>query len=218
MKTPALILSLGLLLSSCATSHEKAWTELKLADFHSLGQKDIKPDSWVETDGVISWVKGGAKDLITNKSYSDFELELEWKIAANGNSGIFFRGVEQPGKPYYATAMEMQVLDNNGHPDRKTPSHLAGSLYDMIAADPALAKPVGEWNQARILCKGKHIETWFNGVKTAEVEIGSEKWQELLNNSKFKTWPGFGVSPAGPIGLQDHGDKVSFRKIRVREL
>ncbi|MEN9360353.1 MAG: hypothetical protein RL095_1888 [Verrucomicrobiota bacterium] len=217
MKTPALLLSLGLLLSCATTPAEKPWTELKLADFHSLGEAGLKADSWVEKDGVISWNKRGAKDLISTKSYGDFELELEWNIAEGGNSGIFFRG-DAKSNPYYQTALEMQVLDNVKHPDNKIPSHLAGSLYDMIAADPKLAKPAGEWNQVRILCKGTHIETWLNGVKTAELDIGSDKWQELLGKSKFKTWKGFGTAAAGPIGLQDHGDKVSYRKIRIREL
>jgi hypothetical protein len=217
MKTPALILSLGLLLSCAATSTEKPWTELKLADFHSLGKADLNPDSWVETDGVITRVKNGASDLISTKSFGDFELELEWNIVEGGNSGIFFRG-DAKSNPYYKTALEMQVLDNAKAHDNKIPTHIAGSLYDLIAADPKIAKPAGEWNQARILCKGQHIETWLNGVKTSDIDIGSPAWTEALNKSKFKTWKGFAAAAAGPIGLQDHGDKVSYRKIRVREL
>ncbi len=219
LKTSSLALCFGLLLGSFSAAEpaSPAWTNLKLADFHSTGRTDLQPDSWIEKDGIISWVKNGAHDLLSQKSYGDFELELEWNIVEGGNSGIFFRG-DSTSNPYYKTAIEMQVLDNVKAADSKQANHIAGSLYDLIAAPATAAKPAGEWNKARIRCKGKHVETWLNDVKTSDVEIGSEAWIEVLNKSKFKTWAGFGTSATGPIGLQDHNNGVSFRSIRIREL
>lgn len=220
MKTAASFFTvLGLsFLTSCASSGG-SWQSLHLQDFRSPGKTDINAGSWSEADGVIH-SSGGGDDLLSRKSYADFELELEWSISLKGNSGIFFRGIEQPGKPYYESAIEMQVLDNDVLPAKEQANnmHVAGSLYAMIAADPTLPKAVGDWNAVRIVCKGKHVETWLNGHKTAEIEIGSDRWNELVGKSKFKDWHSFAVATSGPLGLQCHGDQVSYRNIRVREL
>jgi hypothetical protein len=205
-------------LTSCASSGS-TWQALHLQDFRSPGKTDINAGSWSESDGVIH-SSGKGDDLLSRKNYADFALELEWSISPKGNSGIFFRGIEQAGKPYYESAIEMQVLDNSSFPPNKQANnpHVAGSLYAMIAADPSLPKPVGDWNLVRIICKGKHLETWLNGRKTADIEIGSSSWNALVNKSKFKDWHSFAIATSGPLGLQCHDDQVSYRNIRIREL
>ncbi len=157
---------------------------------------------------------GGGGDLVTRRDYRNFELQLEWRIAAGGNSGIMYRVVETDG-PSYHTGPEYQVFDDPGNAD---PKHRVGALYALYAAEGAEPKPAGEWNETRIVLDGARVEHWLNGTKVVEAEFGSDDWKERVAASKFAKWEGFGVHPRGLICLQDHGDEVAFRNIKIREL
>ena len=183
-----------------------AWTTVKGAPVEK---------GWKIEDGVIHrHAKGG--DIITKASYKNFELSFEWKISKAGNSGVKYRTKGSLG-------LEYQVLDDQNHPDRKIDNHLAASMYEIIAApDDKPIKPVGEWNKARIVAKGNHIEHWLNGVKVIEIEYGSDDWKERFQKSKYskrqyKKNEGFG-SWEGPILLQDHQDPAWFRNLLIKKL
>lgn len=162
----------------------------------------------------------GGDILFGDKQFANFELSIDWKVGKMSNSGIFYYIQEVPGKPIYYAAPEIQVLDNEYATDNKPASHRAGSLYDMLAAEPETAKPYGEWNTMVIRVKDGKATHTLNGVKVVEYELWTPEWKEMVANSKFKTWPGFIDGPAktGYIGLQDHGWPVWFRNIKVREL
>jgi hypothetical protein len=175
------------------------------------------PAGWEAKDGVLARTgKGG--DIMTVREYGSFELELDYKIAVGGNSGIMYRVVTEGQAPYWS-GPEYQILDNERHPDAKNgPDRLAGSNYDLIAPSAAVSKPAGEWNTARIVVKGNHVEHWLNGTKVVEYEFGSPEWTKMVAESKFKAWPIYGKAARGHIVLQDHGDLVEFRNIRIKEL
>jgi hypothetical protein len=162
----------------------------------------------------------GGDILYGVKKYRDFELSIDWKTEKAGNSGIFFNVREVAGKPIYYAAPEVQVLDNIDATDNKVASHLAGSLYDMIAADPKTVKPAGEWNTIVIRVKDGKVTHTQNGVKVVEYTLWTPEWDAMVQNSKFKTFPGFmeGIAKEGYIGLQDHGYAIWFRNIKIREL
>lgn len=179
------------------------------------------PPSWAIVDGTITAKAGKGADLVSIDEYTDFELLVDFKVAKNGNSGIFYRGVESPTAPLYHSAPEYQILDDAGHPDAKNgPDRFCGSNYDMEAPLVADAcKPAGgEWNSARIVVKGAHVEHWLNGKKTADYELWSDKWKAQVAASKFKAWPEYGMSKSGRLSLQHHGDEVAFKNIKVRQL
>lgn len=179
-------------------------------------QSTINP-AWQVKQDALCLTKAGGGDLISKEAYQDFELELQWNIEPGGNSGIFILA-DESAEHIYAKAPEIQILDNERHKDNKLASHRSGSLYDMIASPDSSHKVAGQWNQVRIVLNNKHLQAWQNGVATADVVIGSAEWQRLLAGSKFANWPGFGSLEKGQIGLQDHGDPVCFKNIRVREL
>ena len=162
---------------------------------------------------------GPSGDLIYYRSkFRNFELSLQWKISQNGNSGIFYLVADESEKTPWLTGIEMQVLDNEGHKDGKIHTHRAGDLYDLIAAQPETVKTAGEWNEVIIRVKDNHIEHWLNGVKVLGVERAGKEWNAMLAASKFSDMPHFGKSDEGYIVLQDHGDAVWYRNIRVRRL
>jgi hypothetical protein len=164
-------------------------------------------------------VKEGTGDIITDGEYKDYDLSLEWKIDACGNSGVMFNVVEDPKfQATYYTGPEMQVLDNTCHPDAKIIKHRAGDLYDLISCSKETVKPAGEWNVARIVSKNAKMEFWLNGTKTVEFTMHTPEWDQMVANSKFKTMPNFGKALKGHIALQDHGDGVYFRNVKIREL
>jgi hypothetical protein len=169
---------------------------------------------WSVVDGALTRVGQGG-DIITTEQFGSFELVLEWKVGPGGNSGIFYRAVEGSG-PIYYSAPEMQVLDDERHADGKSPLTSAGSNYGLYAAPRGIVRPVGEWNAARILVEGNRVEHWLNGSKVVEYELGSAEWSDKVTNSKFSQWPEYGKAAKGHIGLQDHGDWVAFRNIKVR--
>ena len=174
------------------------------------------PGGWAVVDGSLHRQHGGG-DIATAGTFDDFELRLEWKIAPKGNSGVFYRAVTGKGAGY-RTGHEMQVLDNAGHRDGGNPKTSAASCYALYAPSEDATRPVGEWNEVRLVVDGNHVEHWLNGVQVVTYEIGSPDWQERVANSKFKDWDGFGLQESGHIVLQDHGDPVWFRSIRIREL
>jgi len=187
------------------------------------------PDNWKLDDHAMMVFTGEGKDpgsgaggdiLYAEKKFRNFELSIDWKASKMANSGIFFNVREVPGKPIYYAAPEIQVLDNEHATDNKVASHLAGSLYDMIAADPATVNPAGEWNTIVVRVEEGKVTHTQNGVKVVEYELWTPEWDELVANSKFKDFPGFteGISREGYIGLQDHGYPVWFRNIKIREL
>lgn len=187
------------------------------------------PKNWVIEDNAMKVFTGEGKQpgsgsdgdiLYGKKMFKNFELSIDWKASKMANSGIFFNVREVPGKPIYYAAPEVQVLDNADATDNKIDTHLAGSLYDMIAADPKTVHPAGEWNTIVIRVKDGKVTHTQNGVKVVEYELWTPAWDELVQNSKFKDFPGFteGISREGYIGLQDHGYTVWFRNIKIREL
>lgn len=165
--------------------------------------------------------QGAGGDIIyAPKKFKDFELSIDWKAGPKGNSGIFYYVQEVPGKPIYYAAPEVQVLDNENATDNKIDSHLAGSLYDMIAADPKTVNPAGEWNTIVIKVKDGHVTHTMNGKEVVSYTLWTPEWDKLVQNSKFKNFPGFtdGIAKEGYIGLQDHGYTIWFRNIKIREL
>ena len=179
-------------------------------------RSDILPKGWQVVDGAITRVDS-AGDIVSTDQYRDFELTLEWKVAEGGNSGIFWRVSEDQKYPW-ESGPEMQVLDDARHPDGRSPLTSAGALYGLYPSRRGVVHAAGEWNAVRILVQGNHVEYWLNRVKLVEAEIGSKDWNARVARSKFATMPRYGRNPAGYLGLQDHGDWVAFRNIKIRVL
>lgn len=176
------------------------------------------PERWRIEDGVLALgTEGEQGDLVTAEEFADFELELEWKIFEAGNSGIMYFVQERADAPQtYSTGPEMQVLDDERHPDGKLLSHRAGALYELVPASEPAARPVGEWNKVRIVARGGRIEHWLNGRRIVATRHGDATWDRMVAGSKFKDMPNFARVPRGRIALQDHGDRVWYRNIRIR--
>lgn len=224
--------AVGLVLAACAPATPQADTPLPAAmaasdsfvplfDGRSLAgwrgfRSATPPAGWVAQDGELRRVAGRG-DLLTARQYADFELELEWKVGPAGNSGVFYR-VQEVGDATYHSGLEMQVLDDAGHADGKNPLTSAGALYGLYAAPRGVVKPAGEWNRARIVVAGDHVEHWLNGQKVVDAELWSPDFTARHARSKFTQWPPFAKARTGHIALQDHGDPVSFRNIRIRPL
>jgi hypothetical protein len=170
---------------------------------------------WAVADGVLHRKERGG-DLFTEKEYGDFELEWEWKISEGGNSGVKYR-VTAYGKSLLGP--EYQMLDDARHADGKLNTHRTACIYDLFpAAADKNVKPVGEWNASRIVVRGGKFEHWLNGAKVAECDTASQAWKDAVARSKFKNQKEWALNPKGKIMLQDHGDQVWFRSIRIREL
>lgn len=170
---------------------------------------------WEVSDGTIHR-SGRGGDIVTSRGFRDFELEFEWKVAPGANSGLKYRFASYgEGGP---VGVEYQVLDDSRHADGRNSRTSAASIYHVVApaADKPL-KPPGEWNSARIVARGSRLEHWLNGQKVASADLQSEEWRAALQQSKFRGKPDFGTR-AGRILLQDHGDEVWFRNLRLREL
>lgn len=180
-------------------------------------KKETLPDGWVVEDGAIVR-KGKGGDIITKEQYESFELSIDWKISPGGNSGIMFKVIETNG-PSYVTGPEVQVQDNQRGRDPQK----AGWMYALYGASVDTTKPAGEWNHFVLKCQKTAAGTYkcehtMNGTKYVEYEIGSADWNEKVAKSKFGKMAGFAKAPKGHICLQDHGNVVSYRNIKIREL
>jgi len=206
-----------------------------LRGWRGLGYDSVPTAHWVVVDGTIKKVASGkvptlpdgqplnGGDLMTVDTFGDFELTWEWKVTPGANSGLKYNVSEElsvkEAPNHAALGFEYQILDDDRHPDGKLASHRAGALYDLIAPSrPTHVRPVGEWNQSKLVFKGNHGEHWLNGEKLLEFELGTARMDSALAKSKFRSLPWFGERRRGHIILQDHGDEVYFRNIKVREL
>jgi hypothetical protein len=207
----------GLLVTS-AMAEEKAW--IPLFDGKTLsGWKSPNGSApgkgWKVEDGCLHRAEAGG-DLLSEKEYGDFELEFEWKISAKGNSGVKYRVRKSPGG---WLGPEYQVLDDAGHPNGKVEDTTAASLYEVVpAAKDKLLNPVGEWNRSKVIAQGTTLEHWLNGKLALKIDTAGAEWPALKKASKFAKMEGFAGPAAGHLLLQDHGDPVWFRAIRIREL
>ena len=177
---------------------------------------EFMPTGWSVENGMLTRTGPGG-DIITEQQFGDFELYLEWLVGPGGNSGVLLRAVEGQEKVYHG-APEMQILDDAGHLDGRSPLTSAGSNYGLHGAPHGIVKSAGEWNSSRIVVVNNQVEHWLNDDKVVEYELGSADWLRRVANSKFAQWPEYGRASRGHIGIQDHGDRVSFRNLKVREI
>jgi len=217
-------------MKSSEMNEDQEWQELfngkDLTGWKAFN-KDSISDQWKAENGAISFTpsegeRTGTENLISEQEFENFELSLEWKISEAGNSGIMW--AVQEGEKYnepYLTGPEIQVLDNEKHPDAKNGlNRTAGALYDMVPPSEDATKPAGEWNKEVIHIDHQENKGWveINGVRITEFPVHGDEWKEMVNKSKFKDWEGFGASKKGHIALQDHGDPVWYRNIKVKKL
>jgi len=217
-----------------AKEKEAGWIMLfdgKTSEGWRSVNKTTFPGGWGIVDGTIQ-CKGSGQgeagahdggDILYDKKFSNFHLKLDWKISEGGNSGIFYLGQEVEDWPIWKTAPEMQILDNERHPDAilgKDGNRQAGSLYDMIPAKPQNAVPAGGWNSIEVICYKGTVVHKQNGETVVEYHLWTDDWKAMVADSKFpglnENW--VNVAKEGFIGLQDHGDDVWFRNIKIREL
>lgn len=242
MKRSAIVLTVmitSIILFSCRQGGEKKaavaednWIVLfdgsGTDEWRSYGKEGFPEKGWTIEDGALLVMgsgrgeAGGGGDIISKRKFSNFELELEWKVSEGGNSGIFYLAQELPGEPIWKSAPEMQILDNMRHIDGKLGkdgNRQAGSLYDLIPAVPQNSRPAGEWNHVKVIVYKGTVVHWMNGENVLEYHLWTDDWKNMVLNSKFKDYEWFlNTAEEGHIGLQDHGDDVWFRNIRVKEL
>jgi Domain of Unknown Function (DUF1080) len=203
--------------------------------WRGLGYDSVPTAHWKIENGAIKKVPSGeiprmadgqpvsGGDLMTTERFADFELTWEWKISRAGNSGVKYNVSEElsiaAAANHAALGFEYQLLDDSLHEDNALASHRAGALYDLIAANASKTlRPVGEWNVSRIVFRGNHGEHWLNGRKIVEFDLGTSRMDSLLARSKYRSIPNFAQRRAGHVVLQDHGDEVHFRSIKIRQL
>lgn len=190
--------------------------------------KAFPEKGWEVVDGTIHCVSsakgeaGGGGDILFDKKFSNFELTLDWKIAPGGNSGIFYLAQEVPNEPVWKSAPEMQILDDSLHPDAKlgvNGNRKAGALYDLIPCSVNATKPAGEWNSVKVMVYKGTVVHWVNGQQVLEYHLWTDEWKKMVLASKFKDYKWFlDTATEGYIVLQDHGDDVWFRNIKIKEL
>ncbi len=190
--------------------------------------RDSFPErGWTIEDGTLRVIgagmgEGGGEggDIIFDEKFQNFHLKLEWKVSEAGNSGIFYLGQELENRPVWHSAPEMQILDNENHPDATRGidgNRKAGALYDLIPANPQNFRGAGEWNQAEVIVYRGNVVHIQNGVPVVEYQLGTPEWEEMVENSKFAELKDvFGINEPGYIALQDHSDDVWFRNIKIR--
>lgn len=243
MKKTGLIVIAAVTLAACNSQSEKkadepatvkaddGWVSLfdgkTLTGWHNYGKTTVG-EAWKVADGTLyldttkkeGWQTAAGGDLVSEEEYDNFDLKLEWKIAPGGNSGIIFYVHEDTTKYKYVwqTGPEMQVLDNDLHADGKIPKHRAGDLYDLIPCSTETVKKPGEWNEAEIISKDGKLDFFLNGTNIVSTTLWDDAWKQLVAGSKFKEWPDFGTYKKGHISLQDHGNTVWFRNIKIKRL
>lgn len=195
--------------------------------WHTYGYNTVN-NAWNISDSSLhldaenksNWPKNESKDILTDDEYENYHFMADWKIAKNGNSGIIFNVHEDKARypNTYQTGPEMQVLDNAGHPDAKIYKHRAGDLYDLIASSSEPVKPAEQWNHAEIILNKGKLTLKLNGVTVVSTTMWDDNWKQLVANSKFKTMPDFGTFRKGKIALQEHGEEVWFKNIKIRRL
>jgi hypothetical protein len=190
------------------------WRGFKKTDFPARG--------WAVQDGCLKKVatgtgdSHGSGDIVTVDTFGDFDLRFEWRIAPGGNSGVKYFVTEERSGPI---AHEYQVLDDSGHADAKVGTHRqTAAFYDVLPAADRPLKPAGEWNQSQVIVKGKNVEHWLNGKRVLQYELESPALEAAVEDSKFKGITRFGTLQKGHILLQDHGDQVWYRNIRIRQV
>lgn len=187
-----------------------------LDGWHNYATPGEPVQGWSIEDGLLIR-SGPGGDLASDKMYQNFELELEWRVPPRGNSGVIYR-VAPEMSATYLSGPEMQILDDAGHRDGRNPLTSAGANYGLHAPLPGLVKPANEWNTARLLVNETHVEHWLNGTRAVTYELGSADWEARRRASKFADTESYGRATRGFVVLQDHGDRVAFRNVRIREL
>lgn len=176
---------------------------------------------WKVINGVLNNSGVGSDhggDIITREKFQNFDLSLEWKIAPRSNSGIFYHVNEKIGLAIYESGPEYQLIDDKGWPDKLRDDQYSGANYGMYAPKNAVVKDVNEWNQARIIVNGTHVQHYLNGVKVVDYQLWDDEWKDLKENGKWKEYPYYGMALKGQIGLQDHGGLAQFRNIKIKEI
>ena len=211
------LVSATALLAADAVGWETLFNGTSTAKWRGYKQSDFPTKGWVVEDGALK-VQGGGGDLVTRDQYGSFELLWEWKVSPGANSGLIYHVSEEFGASY-ETGPEYQILDDAKHGDGKNPKTSAGALYALIAPNAnKQLKPVGEWNKSRLVIYGAHVQHWLNGKLIVQYDLGSPELKALIAQSKFKDMPKFAQVTSGHICLQDHGDAVWYRNIRVKRL
>lgn len=225
MKSSVFILMIVLIFSACRPSDKKERNGQALFNGKDLSgwkfYKGKENNSWEVVDGTLHCkpFDGNEKrtNLITDNQYENFELNWEWKISAQGNSGVMYKVTEEFDEPYLS-GPEYQLLDDVGYPGKIEEWQKTAANYGMHTAPEAKPKLVGEWNTSKIVADGNHVEHWLNGTKVVEYELGSEEWKKIKSTSKWNEAAGYGAAKKGHIALQDHGGEVWFRDIRITEI
>jgi 3-keto-disaccharide hydrolase len=187
--------------------------------WHSYNKKGNLDDWKVENGTLVLNSTKKDEDIVTDEEYESYHLMIDWNISEGGNSGIIFNVKESPEYDRtFKTGPEMQVLDNERHADAKIPKHRAGDLYDLIACSSETVKPAGQWNTAEIIKNKDSLTFRLNGTTVVQTIMFDDNWKKMVANSKFKEWKTFGTFKKGLIALQDHGDKVMYRNIKLRKL
>jgi hypothetical protein len=187
--------------------------------WHVFGRDKV--EGWDIADGaLVALGRGGdhANDIVTDDEFESFELVVDWKLSPQSNSGIFFNVVEPGYEMVYATGPEYQLIDDDGWPDKLEAWQQTAANYAMHPPTSKVARPVGQWNHTRIVVEGGHVEHWLNGVKVVGYEMWTPDWEARVKAGKWKDYPGYGRARKGRIGLQDHGNRIWFRDIKVRPL
>jgi hypothetical protein len=212
--------------TTTASKDSGGWVQLfdgkDLKGWRGYKKTDTTGTRWKVENGLLTIPQTGAgdtkgqQDIITDATFEQFDLRWEWKISQGGNSGVkYFVLEDQPS----AIGHEYQMIDDDRHPDGKLIRHKTGDLYDLISSNERKhVRPIGEWNESRVVFRGMHGEHWLNGEKVVEYDLGTPAMQAAVAASKYKVYPWFAERRRGHIVLQDHGDEVYFRHIRIREL
>ena len=184
-------------------------------------KRDTVPAAWRVEGGALAFVpvadKAQRGDLVSRDRFADFELRYRWRVAPGANSGVMWRVTEDQAFPWQ-TGPEQQILDDARHLDGKIPSHRAGALYDLVVPPAGLTRPVGRFNDARVVVRGGRAQLYLNGRQTADFDFASDSGRARVQASKFGVMPRFAQNASGHVVLQDHGDRVWFRDVRVRRL